>query len=266
MKVTTDAEGNVPYTGDWYASVAGDSAGAIGTVHFSANGSTGTVIPAGTTLYVWYTTTITDVNQTSYTNTTWLHYNGDPNDSASATYHKSVYLYKSAISNSNGVFNWLLKVEKLDASANSVTVTDTLPANQSYVAGSVSASNNYYYDGATKYSGVTAVDNGDGTVTFTVAGDALAAAKAGTEVQIGYQTKIADINAVASGATDYVNTAKITVDGTDQTTATADAWANKPDILAKGVDYSTATAPFANYTVDINPAAFDLNSDGNSIV
>lgn len=204
IQVFTDAACTQVYTGS-YTKTSTDAQGF--TLDFGA-------LAGGTNLYVTYGTSLKSGNETSsqtVTNEAQVTASHLPTQSSEAKYVYTVAKHLSKYSpwNIGGKFSWVLKLEQVDSSVQSVTITDTLPVNQSFVEGSIVAIPDYYYQ-TTKYSGVTAVVNDDGTVTFTVAGDALAAAKT-RSIEIAYKTTLTDYTKVTAN-TRYVNTAQVTID------------------------------------------------------
>lgn len=110
-------------------------------------------------------------------------------------------------------------------------------------------------------SGVSAKDNGNGTVTFTISPGTAAFKQATTSegLQIVYDTRIDALKA-QEGYHEYTNKAHISVDGNDQTDQSYTLGMNTPKLVSKQGTYNESTAPNVNYTVKINPGAQTLNN------
>lgn len=110
-------------------------------------------------------------------------------------------------------------------------------------------------------SGVSAKDNGNGTVTFTISPGTAAFKQATTSegLQIVYDTRVDALKA-QEGYHEYTNTAHISVDGNDQTDQSYKLGMNTPKLVSKQGTYNESTAPNVNYTVKINPGAQTLNN------
>lgn len=161
--------------------------------------------------------------------------------------------------NAAGVLRWLLTVHDLPEKAQSVTISDSLPENTMFVPGSVKAVSPNAK--TTTLSGVSAKDNGNGTVTFTISPGTAAFKQATTSegLQIVYDTRVDALKA-QEGYHEYTNTAHISVDGNDQTDQSYKLGMNTPKLVSKQGTYNESTAPNVNYTVKINPGAQTLNN------
>lgn len=161
--------------------------------------------------------------------------------------------------NAAGVLRWLLTVHDLPEKAQSVTISDSLPENTMFVPGSVKAVSPNAK--TTTLSGVSAKDNGNGTVTFTISPGTAAFKQATTSegLQIVYDTRVDALKA-QEGYHEYPNTAHISVDGNDQTDQSYKLGMNTPKLVSKQGTYNESTAPNVNYTVKINPGAQTLNN------
>lgn len=161
--------------------------------------------------------------------------------------------------NAAGVLRWLLTVHDLPEKAQSVTISDSLPENTMFVPGSVKAVSPNAK--TTTLSGVSAKDNGNGTVTFTISPGTAAFKQATTSegLQIVYDTRVDALKA-QEGYHEYTNTAHISVDGNDQTDQSYKLDMNTPKLVSKQGTYNESTAPNVNYTVKINPGAQTLNN------
>ena len=161
--------------------------------------------------------------------------------------------------NAAGVLRWLLTVHDLPEKAQSVTISDSLPENTMFVPGSVKAVSPNAK--TTTLSGVSAKDNGDSTVTFTISPGTAAFKQATTAegLQIVYDTRVDALKA-QEGYHEYPNKAHISVDGNDQTDQSYKLGMNTPKLVSKQGTYNESTAPNVNYTVKINPGAQTLNN------
>lgn len=161
--------------------------------------------------------------------------------------------------NAAGVLRWLLTVHDLPEKAQSVTISDSLPANTMFVPSSVKAVSPNAKTAT--LSGVSAKDNGDGTVTFTISPGTAAFKQATTSegLQIVYDTRVDALKA-QKGYHEYTNKAHISVDGNDQTDQSCMLGMETPKLVSKQGTYNESTAPNVNYTVKINPGAQTLNN------
>ena len=161
--------------------------------------------------------------------------------------------------NAAGVLRWLLTVHDLPEKAQSVTISDSLPENTMFVPGSVKAVSPNAK--TTTLSGVSAKDNGNGTVTFTISPGTAAFKQATTSegLQIVYDTRVDALKA-QEGYHEYPNKAHISVDGNDQTDQSYKLGMNTPKLVSKQGTYNKSTAPNVNYTVKINPGVQTLNN------
>lgn len=152
-----------------------------------------------------------------------------------------------------------MTVHDLPEKAQSVTISDTLPENTMFVPGSVRAVSPNAK--TTTLSGVSAKDNGNGTVTFTISPGTAAFKQATTSegLQIVYDTRVDALKA-QEGYHEYTNKAHISVDGNDQTDQSYKLGMNTPKLVSKQGTYNESTAPNVNYTVKINPGAQTLNN------
>nr|WP_236037003.1 Cna B-type domain-containing protein [Bifidobacterium simiiventris] len=168
----------------------------------------------------------------------------------------------------SGRFRWLLTVHDIASGTKSVSITDTLPTNNPgndsgkktvrhiYISGSARAVD----PSGVQVDGMTATDNGDGTVTFTITPGtpAFKAAQTTTGLRIIYDTTFDGLIGVPEWDR-YTNSAKITIDGKEQRPDTATEYGTPPKILVKNGTYSAATAPYINYSISVNPTAAQLN-------
>lgn len=140
-----------------------------------------------------------------------------------------------------------------------MTISDSLPENTMFVPGSVKAVSPNAKTAT--LSGVSAKDNGNGTVTFTISPGTAAFKQATTSegLQIVYDTRIDALKA-QEGYREYTNRAHISVDGNDQTDQSYTLGMNTPKLVSKQGTYNESTAPNVNYTVKINPGAQTLNN------
>ena len=246
IRITTDREGKNPWNGMPTATEATDSGF---TLTFGE-------LPAGTTLYIFYTSTLTnpEPGATLY-------------NTVSDGTHKSTAQHviprdnmaKSGWQNGSGTITWRLQVHDVSPSATSVAITDTLPDNLGYVPGSLAALDNPYYPRAPQH-GAQVQDNGDGTLTFTITPGTPAFQEATTQdgLWLEYTTKIIDYEA-AKQAGEYKNSAHIAVNGVTQPDQQASVWMDPPGVLDKSGNYNAATAPNIEYTVRVNEGGLTLN-------
>lgn len=225
-------------------------------------------LDANQTVYVAYQSTVKDgvTAETVYNTAESKHktatashtHQGDNLKKEAVNQYWDEYGYGQA-ANAAGVLRWLLTVHDLPEKAQSVTISDTLPENTMFVPGSVKAVSPNAK--TTTLSGVSAKDNGNGTVTFTISPGTAAFKQATTSegMQIVYDTRVDALKA-QEGYHRYTNTAHISVDGKDQTDQSCMLGMNTPKLVSKQGTYNESTAPNVNYTVKINPGAQTLNN------
>lgn len=225
-------------------------------------------LDANQTVYVAYQSTVKDgvTAETVYNTAESKHktatashtHQGDNLKKMAVNQWYDEYGYGQA-ANAAGVLRWLLTVHDLPEKAQSVTISDTLPENTMFVPGSVRAVSPNAK--TTTLSGVSAKDNGNGTVTFTISPGTAAFKQATTSegLQIVYDTRVDALKA-QEGYHEYTNKAYISVDGNDQTDQSYKLGMNTPKLVSKQGTYNESTAPNVNYTVKINPGAQTLNN------
>lgn len=225
-------------------------------------------LDANQTVYVAYQSTVKDgvTAETVYNTAESKHktatashtHQGDNLKKMAVNQWYDEYGYGQA-ANAAGVLRWLLTVHDLPEKAQSVTISDTLPENTMFVPGSVRAVSPNAK--TTTLSGVSAKDNGNGTVTFTISPGTAAFKQATTAegLQIVYDTRVDALKA-QEGYHEYTNKAHISVDGNDQTDQSYKLGMNTPKLVSKQGTYNESTAPNVNYTVKINPGAQTLNN------
>ncbi len=225
-------------------------------------------LDANQTVYVAYQSTVKDgvTAETVYNTAESKHktatashtHQGDNLKKMAVNQWYDEYGYGQA-ANAAGVLRWLLTVHDLPEKAQSVTISDTLPENTMFVPGSVRAVSPNAK--TTTLSGVSAKDNGNGTVTFTISPGTVAFKQATTSegLQIVYDTRVDALKA-QEGYHEYTNKAHISVDGNDQTDQSYKLGMNTPKLVSKQGTYNESTAPNVNYTVKINPGAQTLNN------
>ena len=259
IKVYTDAALTQQYAGG-YTTEATDRGF---TIVFAS-------LPKGTTVYVQYQSTVNDgvtdetvwnrASALNKTSTAKHQHRGDVLGKEDANQYWDQYGY-GYTANSKGVIRWRIKVHDVMSDAENIVVTDTLPVHTRYDAKSLKI---FDASSTTKMlSGVSAKDNGDGTVTFTIAKGtpAFSQAKTSAGVLIVYETSIDPITAPDWG--NYENKAHIDIDGSAGGDASATVGASKPKLLDKNGKYDATTAPNVNYTVKVNPNADTLNKGNN---
>ena len=229
IKVYTDAALTQQYAGG-YTTEATDRGF---TIVFAS-------LPKGTTVYVQYQSTVNDgvtdetvwnrASALNKTSTAKHQHRGDVLGKEDANQYWDQYGY-GYTANSKGVIRWRIKVHDVMSDAENIVVTDTLPVHTRYDAKSLKI---FDASSTTKMlSGVSAKDNGDGTVTFTIAKGtpAFSQAKTSAGVLIVYETSIDPITAPDWG--NYENKAHIDIDGSAGGDASATVGASKPKLLDK---------------------------------
>lgn len=229
----------------------------------------GSTIPAGATMTITYSTY---ASADTPEGTTELNTATFAGISASANYTKEQpTLHKEFVysgDNKYGKLPWSLQVSNIDTDAKTVTITDTLPQGLKYVPHSVKLPD---YCASWKVrdvqqcvaDNISVTDNGN-TLVFTLKNPSIASGSNG--VTITYTTTYSDFAAAPKQKTEYVNTAYLTVDGTRYAPTTRSGWPDPlSSLVSKNAVYNEDTAPYANYIIDVNPAAIPLN-DGNKLV
>lgn len=248
IRITTDREGRHEWNGTPMATETSDSGF---TLTFGA-------LPAGTTLYIFYTSTLPNPP-----NGKTLYNTASDGTHKSTAQHETVgeNMTKGGWQNGSGTIIWRLQVHDVNPNATSVEITDTLPENLGYVPGSFVALDNPYYPRAPQ-NGVQVQDNGDGTLTFSITPGTPAFQEATTAdgLYLEYTTKIIDYAAAKqAGRKEYKNSAHIAVNGVIQPDRQAGVWIDPPGVLDKTGNYNAATAPNIEYTVRVNEGGLTLN-------
>jgi uncharacterized surface anchored protein len=266
IKLYSDSACTKEYTGDYTLT----STGAGFTIQF--NGT----LDGGTYVYVKYQSKITTTEFTQSYTTFTNHVNltaqgGITQDKDASYYYVTTHQWLSKdcdYSNSgNGKITWDLNIaldgtENLDGTTGAVMINDQLPANTKLITGNLHA----YDRNGSEVSGVTVTEGSDGKITFSVGGAALKSLAENYGLKITYGTQITDISKITQGtSTEFTNKAQMTVNNVNGNEASADYWYKANDIVSKTSDYSTTTAPYAKYTIKINPAAIDLDPYSDSL-
>lgn len=184
------------------------------------------------------------------------------------TYTVVSYIDKKNVwkSNSN-VSDWKVVIDTLPTTAGTVVVTDTLPDNMDYIDSSLKVCTQD--NSSAMDTGLTAdviVSKSTGKIEFAITGDALNYVKqSGNKLYLFYSTQIVDYSKNLTG--NYINTAKITVDGIESGEASASEWKNfnKQDLVDKTGVYTKDTAPNVEYTIIVNKSGADLNPGGDTL-
>lgn len=265
VTVYTDAAMTQPYAGSYSTAVASDQQSVAITFHDA--------IASDTTLYLQYVTyvngsvdngtyfcnTATSRNQTV---TAQFQPVGDNMAKSSLYYYNQ---YNTTGKDTTGLMTWQLWIHDVASNATSIAITDTLPTGLRYVDGSaVGYGRNMVWNGSANaypaYDGITVTDNGDGTVTFTIAAGSAAFAQAQTAdgFNLVYDTAF-DYATAPSGTSEYRNSATISVDGQRQEPDSASVWAAPSKLVNKSSTYDGTTAPYITYSVTVNATANTLN-------
>jgi len=266
IKIYTDSSCTTEYKGSYTVDTTfGTVAGGGFKITFND------AISSGQKLYVKYQSQIMDgvIQNAQFKNTAKLII-GSESQNATGTYNflaKQQRLSKSADGSGSGILKWSLTInrdgtENLNATSSVVTINDTLPENTTFDASSVKA---YNINTEAALTGVTAAADESGNVVFTVTGDGIKALIAKNRVRISYSTKITDMSKI-DGQTDFVNKAKITIDGVTDPEVTATNTYDGGGLVDKTAVYNQETAPYANYTIKVNPGALDLDPSSTSLV
>lgn len=177
---------------------------------------------------------------------------------------------------SNPKARWLLEIKPVSqqqgvTEAKKVTIEDTLPKYTRYVEGSLLVCMESDWQKKTNISGVTVKDNGDGTLTFEISGEALEKLNTSTEkLKIWYDTKVSDLEGFKKDnpyGGQLPNRAKITIDDVTYAEKTADMWKNISEsrVIEKKGNYNRDTAPNAYYKIIVNQDELDLNPKGDTL-
>ncbi len=246
-------------------------------------------LSANDTITVTYTTTITDPQSAyKYYNYARARYGTSETSYKTTSEVNAYYLDASNLLTKSGSQvsgeNAVTYTLKMDLSALTlesgklITITDTLPAGLSYVSGSASlAVQNtwgYNYDGAWVDSKqmtlpTLSVSNSGNVYTFSVTSndDLVTIWNQTTEYSsiylvITFEAVVTDEAAFIERGTSviYENTASATYNASSAGTA-KDTTTLTPvnNLVDKGITYTQDTAPYAKYTIELNPNALTLN-------
>jgi len=166
-----------------------------------------------------------------------------------------------------GYIRWQLVVnpikEKEDQVITEGYILDTLPENSSLDEGSIifhdSRWNPLSFDDYLTYD----YDKESGTVKFTFNSDLIAKLKTQTEgLYIEYRTHV---DKQTETKKEYRNEATLYYNGEKWDNRAARYNMTKPDELSKTVLYDARRAPYAEYTVVVNPMAMDLDPNSSEL-
>ncbi len=166
-----------------------------------------------------------------------------------------------------GVLRWQLFVNRINDSVSSGYIIDTLPTNNSFMPDSI-----WVYSGddevllnASDYVTATTTVNASGEteVRFDFSEELLSKLRTvNTGMYIEYTTHVDSQTATEEH---YTNTARLYYNDSLNSERAADTYYTKPAELEKVGTYNASTAPYANYTVYVNPAAMDLDPNNDTL-
>ncbi len=171
------------------------------------------------------------------------------------TYRVYMNKYHKSTDANTGIISWTIYIYSIPDSFNDGYIVDTLPANTEYVPGSLNV--NCYGD---DYTSAVPIDTSvEGQITFDI-NDAYIMnylkTVNGANLQITYSTRITQ---QVNDTEIYTNSAELYFGGNRVDAAAADTSFTMPPILNKVGKYDDSTAPYATYTVTVNP--LELNVD-----
>ena len=166
-----------------------------------------------------------------------------------------------------GVLRWQLFVNRINDSVSSGYIIDTLPTNNSFMPDSI-----WVYSGddevllnASDYvtATTTVTASGETEVRFDFSEELLSKLRTvNTGMYIEYTTHVDSQTATEEH---YTNTARLYYNDSLNSERAADTYYTKPAELEKVGTYNASTAPYANYTVYVNPAAMDLDPNNDTL-
>lgn len=166
-----------------------------------------------------------------------------------------------------GVLRWQLFVNRINDSVSSGYIIDTLPDNNSFMPDSI-----WVYSGddevllnASDYvtATTTVTASGETEVRFDFSEELLSKLRTvNTGMYIEYTTHVDSQTATEEH---YTNTARLYYNNSLNSERAADTYYTKPAELEKVGTYNASTAPYANYTVYVNPAAMDLDPNNDTL-
>ena len=164
-----------------------------------------------------------------------------------------------------GYIRWLLFINPI--SNNAITqgyIMDTLPANSSFDESSISFHDPYWNElNFSDYVTYT-VDTTAGTVRFDFKPELITELKTRTEgLYIEYRTHV---DMQTAQQFEYKNTATLYYNGLAPETREDALTLNRPDELQKTVLYDAGRAPYAQYTIVVNPMAMDLDPNSDELL
>ena len=167
-----------------------------------------------------------------------------------------------------GHLRWQLYINKInDSSVTSGYIVDTIPANNSFDADSVMVYSGDDYHGYNVIEQVNITTETVGGVTqvrFEFTDDMITNLKTvANGIYIEYTTHV---DSQTADTERYINTANLYYNGELNSTRTADTYYTKPAEVEKSGIYNATTAPAAHYTIEVNPAAMDLDPNSNVVV
>lgn len=170
--------------------------------------------------------------------------------------------------NRDGYLHWEIAIYSIydadsDTNYENGCIIDTLPENTSFVPESLEVKNNVTGEKVENYVSYKISDDKT-QVVFNFSEEMMDYLKsdANSQILLRYYTKINEQN--KKGVT-YYNNAEIRYDGANSQSTRPDLYYTKPDELTKTSKYTAATAPNVEYTIKVNPAALDLDPNGDTL-
>lgn len=166
-----------------------------------------------------------------------------------------------------GVLRWQLFVNRINDSVSSGYIIDTLPDNNSFMPDSIwvySGDDEILLNAADYVTATTTVTaSGETEVRFDFSEELLSKLRTvNTGMYIEYTTHVDSQTATEEH---YTNTARLYYNDSLNSERAADTYYTKPAELEKVGTYNASTAPYANYTVYVNPAAMDLDPNNDTL-
>lgn len=167
-----------------------------------------------------------------------------------------------------GKLSWQFDINYIKDDVTSGWIIDTIPANSSFVMEedeiTLSIKGGQLLGAAYDYISIEEIEGDSGEPQVKIIfKDALLDVLRNNAVLLQYYTKV---DKQEDDTAWYSNYAELFLNGISQGKRHNEMEYTKPDELTKTGKYNATTAPNVNYRIDINPAAFDINPYGDTII
>lgn len=167
----------------------------------------------------------------------------------------------------HGYLRWQLYINKINNNlVDSGYIIDTIPENNSFDPANVIvySGDDYHGYNITDYVTITTqTADGQTQIRFEFTPAMISELKSvANGIYIEYTTHVEQ---QATSEAHYVNNATLYYNGVPNSSRMADTYYTKPNELDKTGIYNASTAPYANYTITVNPAALELNPYSDTV-